>query len=416
VFQSLAVLSHALTIDRTSQWAKPQDLKAYLTTQVIVGGASAPSDPLFLLLGLSYAADSTSWQAIAQAIPRYHRPTPIAAVQALANDLENSVARTAEFADAAAQVLTQLARLPSDVKVLSDPTKRYTLADAQTLIVDLGGVATHVCDAINVVVPNTVPSEDIAAIAQWQGELYTLAQVVTSARAGDYKAAVAALIIEIPRVLPNESVQGNGVVKFIAREGPLVASLATATNQDEFTAALDSFALPAGSFTQIQHESHSWTLNAYFGGELGAEILTGNLSGTTAHRLAPRVGFTAPVGVAYNWAHPSATGTQSPGVFKTGSQSVFFSMLDVGALASFRLQSGNGGRTVAVRWSNIVAPGVYYVWTMRDTPVSLMIGTAYGPELRDVSATGGTTLQRAVWQLPILAVSFNLPLFQFSGH
>jgi hypothetical protein len=417
VFQALTVFSHALTVDRRYQWARPQDLKAYLTTP-LDGGSQ--SDPVFLLVGLSYAADPTAYQTIAQAL--YPGQNATNAVASLASDLQTHLGKIDTFTDAAGQVLTQLSKLQADVKAVSDVTRKSVLSDVGPLILDFGGMATSVCDAINAAVKDTVPHADIVpqadidAIKKWQGELYTLAQIATDARTGDYRGAISALIIEMPNVLPAETTDSNGAVQFIAKQGPLIASLASATNQQDFTAALDSYALPAGSFTQIQHESRSWTLNAYFGGELGAEILTGGLSGTNAHRVAPRLGLTAPVGFAYNWAKPTAIDdTSSKSFFQTGSQSVFFSVLDVGAVASFRLESGSGGRVASVQWSNIVAPGIYYVWTMKNTPLSVMVGTEYGPELRDISATGGNTLQRAVWQLPVVAFTFNIPLFQFWG-
>ncbi|MGD0494252.1 MAG: hypothetical protein ABSC32_22240 [Steroidobacteraceae bacterium] len=427
--QALMIFSHTFSVDKKSEWQTADQVTDYLRTTVKAAGAQ-PADPLYLLLGLSYVRDAASYRVVAQAL--FPGQSADTAVTLLASSLAGYVGRGTDFASAIAPLLNQFAKLQTDVKSLplqSSP-QPPTLADVHALVTDLGGLASSVTKVINTVEPNTVSGSVQQSIDKWKNELETLAQIATSARAGDYQGAMAALIVELPELLPQECggpangsekgqschIAGGGLVDFIAQKGPLIASLAQAKSSADFTAALDSYALPAGSFTQIQNETRSFTLNAYFGAEAGAEILSGNLGGSGARRVAPRLGFTAPVGIAYNWAKVSGDAKDTDWHFATGSQSVFVSALDVGAIASFRLGSGGGGQIPPVRWSNILAPGLFYVWTMKNTPFSIMVGTEYGPELRQVSTTSGNTLDRAAWQLPVIAFAFNIPLFQLSGR
>jgi hypothetical protein len=105
-----------------------------------------------------------------------------------------------------------------------------------------------------------------------------------------------------------------------------------------------------------------------------------------------------------------ADATVSTRFFQTGSWSVFLPILDVGAVASWRLGSG-GGQIPAITWSNIVAPGLFVVWTKKDTPLSILFGAQYGPELTKISASGGTTLEKATLQFPAIEFTFDIPIF-----
>ena len=74
--------------------------------------------------------------------------------------------------------------------------------------------------------------------------------------------------------------------------------------------------------------------------------------------------------------------------FTGSSFSLFFSVLDVGAITAFRLTDYETP-VDNVQWSNILAPGFYLSWGLGNTPLALNIGGQYGPSLRNVKAADG---------------------------
>jgi hypothetical protein len=126
-------------------------------------------------------------------------------------------------------------------------------------------------------------------------------------------------------------------------------------------------------------------------------------------RISPHAGFTAPIGIAWNFGHASES-KRFLGLFDIGSTSLFVPIVDLGAVAAWRIGNGSG-QLATVQWSNVVAPGIFMVWSAKDRPYSIMIGTQYGPELRSVSTSSGATIQRAAWQLPAINLTFDIPIF-----
>jgi hypothetical protein len=258
-----------------------------------------------------------------------------------------------------------------------------------------------------------VDTATLMAVAQ---RLDSIIDIVGDIKSKAYPAAmgetlhfVQTFIVENP-----SNAQSDPVFEFFRVTGPFIAEVAAAKTPAAAETALQNFALPAGSYMRVQNEPLSVTFNAYFGVTTGAETLLGNLTGTGTARTRAHLGFTAPVGLAVNWgqvnslSHTTTAGTGG-GFFQTGSWSLFVPVLDVGAVASWRLGSG-GGQVSSITWANIVAPGLYVVWTKKNTPFSIMIGAQYGPELTKVSTGGSTTIERAALQFPSIQFTFDIPI------
>jgi hypothetical protein len=380
----------------TSPWANADELNAYFSAPAAAGVTQADAGKI--LLGMAAAKDPDLYKVIKAWLTR-QTTTP----EALLSD----PAKLRSFLDALGPLFAALAKDSSALPSIQSATP----ADARFLILDLTRVAATSVSAI-AAFKDSVARPDAGNLRAAAAALSVVVEVTQYAKTGNYSGIVSDLIVLVPVLLPAESGSpAEGIENFLIGPGQAIAALAQAKNQADFTAALDSYALPVGSYTQKQRSYESATLNGYFGVTAGAEMLAGATSGSGVSRISPHAGFTAPIGVGWNWGMANdAVKHTFLGLFDIGSESIFIPMIDVGAVASWRLGNGSG-KLAAVTWSNVVAPGAYFVWTAKDTPFSFMVGTQYGPQLRTVTASGGATIQHAAWQVIAISFTFDIPIF-----
>jgi hypothetical protein len=397
-----AILSHMLTQNGKDTWRSIKDVEDLVgysprSRSIDSGDAQKKYDGINLLLGLSYAADGTLYAKI--------DPWLKVPVDGFG---------TAQL-DAAAALVDGLAgqfdSLRRAVQTLQFPLTN--IADVEPMLAALGTLGKTLCDRAA-----PLASFDATAaqnsVVDITGRLKSLVDIVGDVKAREYPAAIGETVtylqVYVFKGTPSE------LSDFLKQAGPFLAEVASAKSSADAEAALEHYSLPAGSYTQKQQEPFSVTLNAYFGVTAGAETLLGNLAGTGTARTRAHLGFTAPVGLDFNWgqvtrqADSTAASSKGTGFFQTGAWSLFVPVLDVGAVASWRLGSG-GGQLSSLTWSNIVAPGLYVVWAKRGSPFSIMVGAQYGPELTKVSTGGGNTIERAALQFPSIQFTFDIPIF-----
>jgi len=430
----LAILSHMLTVDARSEWRTTADVKQFVQ---IESCTTAACDNVYLWLGLSYAVDHELYDKVDKWLSgpggwartlRALGDEP-AATKADIDAITNAIAEVQSLA----AVLERLQQHVHDIP-LNDIT---SIANAAPLVSDLGSAAASVSRIVEgFATGKPVPATDPLSCA---GDPYCEARqrlmglttelqygfnLIGDIRTKQYAAAVGELIVYVGTYVETlhggpcasqeqserESSACAHLAKFLSDNGPFIAAVASAQSADDLKVALDNYALPAGSYTQQQQNDPGFTvtLNGFFGVGVGAETLVGNLEGTGVSKTGVRLGFAAPVGLNFNFGQVDRRKASSGKFFETGAWSVFVPVLDLGAVASYRL--GGGGSVPAVTWENIVAPGLYVVWSKRDSPLSILLGAQYGPELRKVSANGNT-IEKAAVQFPSLEVTFNIPIF-----
>jgi hypothetical protein len=91
-------------------------------------------------------------------------------------------------------------------------------------------------------------------------------------------------------------------------------------------------------------------------------------------------GLTAPVGVALSCGH---------GWRYAWSTSIFFSFVDVGAIAAFRFQGDSTIEQIpsAIQLKDIVSPGIIISFGLPCCPISINAGYQMGPNLFSVAST-----------------------------
>lgn len=191
----------------------------------------------------------------------------------------------------------------------------------------------------------------------------------------------------------------NAVRSDLIRYGSFMANVASATTADEVKGALLSVAQPPGSSRLKREDVFNVALNAYLGLSGGIETL--NTPGSAKPRAAS-IGLGLPIGISTTWK------------FKRDSRmsySALLSILDLGAVAAFRLGDNTAQDLPELKFENFVAPGGFLVANFPKSPFSLGLGAQYGPQARKVTFDGVES-QSSAWRLMAFA-AIDVPVFNF---
>jgi len=168
---------------------------------------------------------------------------------------------------------------------------------------------------------------------------------------------------------------GLPVSEKAVRWSTFAGGLGSATKPEEVVAVLKEFALPQASYVGKRYPSETTAqhmsvhVNSYLGVSAGGEWL--NETQGQASNVAPYAGLSLPVGVEL-----SAGSTRV---------SFFFPILDLGAVASFRLGDAKSETAPNVTFASVIAPGVFVTFSVhKDWPVAIGAGWQYAPRLRNL--------------------------------
>ena len=176
------------------------------------------------------------------------------------------------------------------------------------------------------------------------------------------------------------------LVEDILKYGNVMASIIKAENAEDAEAAIDAAVLPAGSSSIKKNTEWNISLNAYIGGYFGkSSNSTDQIDGNNS-----TVGVTAPVGIAFS----KGLGHYNNGS-PVGSLSLFATIIDVGAIAGYRLNDDSTALDQKVTLGDIFAPGGYLVYGIglpfkgfAYIPLSVGYGWQYGSKLYYKSDNG----------------------------
>lgn len=213
-----------------------------------------------------------------------------------------------------------------------------------------------------------------------------------------------ALILDLSKflteVLGNKYTWDDDLIKY----GSFIANVAQAESADQVQAAIEAVALPVGSASIKRKTKTNIALNAFVGLSPGLDF-----NGDEGYEN-PRLNFgmASPIGVAFSHGQNYE---KSNGKFKKSSGSFFISLIDIGALTSYRF-SHDSEDIPELTLSNIFAPGIYHVWGFANNPVSVGLGGQLGPEVRSLES--GVVSENDGPNFMIrLFVAVDIPLFNF---
>ena len=192
---------------------------------------------------------------------------------------------------------------------------------------------------------------------------------------------------------------------------PLLAELAQADTPDKVQHVVEQLAAPVGSYRGKRGAGNRMiSVNGYLGAQGGPEWLGG---GGIPKAPSFQAGVFAPIGLETSW-----------GFGKSSSLGVLLTVIDLGAVVSFRTSSdttthGTGTDTVTVAQSpqiglsQVFSPGLYLVYGIPCTPLTLGAGGSLSPELRSVTFTStGAEEQVSVFRLSAF-LAVDVTIFPF---
>ena len=200
-------------------------------------------------------------------------------------------------------------------------------------------------------------------------------------------------------------------VERILKYGNLMASIVKSESPQEAEAAIEAAVLPAGSSSIKKNSRWNISLNAYIGGYFGRNSnSTDKIDGNNSS-----VGVTAPIGVAVSWGLGYFNKGNS-----IGSLSLYGTLIDVGAIAGYRLNDDSTTLEQKVTLNDIFAPGAYLVYGIGlpfkgfpYIPISVGYGWQYGSKLYHKQDDGTLAISdKSRWRSNWF-VAVDIPLVNF---
>lgn len=215
----------------------------------------------------------------------------------------------------------------------------------------------------------------------------------------------------------------DNIQKYLIKYGSFIATVSQAQNADDIETAIEAVALPSGSSSIKRETRFNVALNAYAGPYFGAEKIH-----DLDAQLTKSGGLSAPIGIAVSMGNRKFFWLGSD-AHKNWSYSLFFSIVDLGALASYRFSESSASvnktdtattaQVPVIQLKNIISPGAFFSIGIPKTPLSLSAGWQIGPNLRSVSATGANaakleaTYANKLYSRYSIALLIDLPLLNF---
>ncbi|MFY0604309.1 MAG: hypothetical protein JXQ93_10185 [Flavobacteriaceae bacterium] len=215
-----------------------------------------------------------------------------------------------------------------------------------------------------------------------------------------------ALILDLSSLLtellgPDNFKWKNELIKY----GTFIANVAQAENSNEVQSAIEAIALPVGSASIKKKTKSNIALNAYVGLSPGLEH-NGKLG---EYKFS--FGINAPIGIALSKGEYKLN--EKTNKYKEkGSTTWFLSLLDLGAVTTYRFGDSETEKLPEIKLENIFAPGIYYVRGFAKAPISIGVGGQLGPQLRTITDSSLNLNSSLSFSFKIF-IAVDIPLLNF---
>lgn len=192
------------------------------------------------------------------------------------------------------------------------------------------------------------------------------------------------------------------------RYATFMANVTEAKDSDEVNRAIEAAVMPVGSSSVKRESDMNIAVNAYLGVFAGYEKMPALATNTAAGSA----GLLAPVGVAFTWGNHKCEESKRTNVGGK-SWTFFLSVIDVGALASYRFSESQTNVASEITLENIVSPGGFFYFGFGKCPISVGAGIQFSPQLREITDAAEATITQTK-NLSIrygLSVVVDIPLF-----
>lgn len=240
----------------------------------------------------------------------------------------------------------------------------------------------------------------------------------------DFNAVKTEAGLSIPELATLTATHGSRKRKLqeVFRYGAFLAAVAQSRDAKSIQDAIRAIALPTGSYSIKRRNFANVSLNAYPGLTGGYERISNDLGSN----WAPNTGFTAPLGLAISWGYRGkiddakylsnpkyrrrvdrSAEMRNNRYLKGSSGSLFFPLLDFGAVVLFRLSDDTSSLPEDVGFRQIFSPGVMYGHGFNNLPLSVLAGVQLSPQLRKFGEEPADALRFN------LSVTVDLPMANF---
>lgn len=176
-----------------------------------------------------------------------------------------------------------------------------------------------------------------------------------------------------------------------------VNDVAASENSEDVEKAIEAFALPSGSFAIKRTAKFNASINSYPGILLGSQLTRRDYD-PSKWVGKPTSSLSVPVGLSMSWGSRNA-----------GSIGLYVPIIDIGAITRLHLDDDTSTLVLPdINFKNIVSPGLYVVYGIPRSPLSITHGFQFGPELRKIDAEGNTERFES-WRVGI-GLTLDIPL------
>jgi len=244
-------------------------------------------------------------------------------------------------------------------------------------------------------------AKELTSFPKVTGHAFSLFSDLQAERYGSAIQNLVNMLSTVATSSPNVESRWQRTSQELLFYGNFMANVASAQNADDMRSALLGAALPPGSSRVKREESFNIGLNTYLGLGGGVEVLN---NGDAMNKTAGTIGLSLPVGLSVSWKFKKEHAL---------SYSVLLSVLDLGAVAAFRLGDPNAEALPDLKIENFVAPGAYFLFNIPRSPFSMGVGSQYGPRVRSITAANGVQSQASAWRWGGF-IGMDVPIFSFS--
>jgi hypothetical protein len=195
----------------------------------------------------------------------------------------------------------------------------------------------------------------------------------------------------------------NDIYQKLLKYGSLMAAISAAENTADVTKALEAAILPVGSSAIKYYTALSFSLNSYIGGAYYKSYYTS--PNTAGKPFINTAGVALPIGVNFSLTTRGRI---------VGAISLFASVIDLGAVASYRLSAPpdvNSQNLPDFTLQNILAPGGFLVLNrLFKTPLAFGLGLQKAPQLSSITYNTIDISKNQTWRFGAF-LSVDIPLF-----
>jgi len=209
--------------------------------------------------------------------------------------------------------------------------------------------------------------------------------------------------------IEDEKKRLNAVRFNILKYGTFMATIVDAKSSTEVAAAIETVSMPVGGFRVKRSSDFNVALNGYLGFFGGYEYIPALGAKKDQFLLKPNnYSLSAPVGVSFTWYLGNGKGKNG----QHHTLGLFASVIDVGAIASYRFGDDSVAIPSAIQFKDVFAPGINFAWNIRNAPITILAGVQMGPLLREVSAVNVIRANSIYWRYGI-SVVVDIPIINF---